>query len=281
MSPRKNILSLLACLSTTLVMSQFPVVGTWLETLYPLRSLSSGIKYIPKLDTSLSSITLYNTDLSVFRVLNIPEPPEGMQWGQPFYVTEELFDTDPTTIEYVLQRVPTEPGIASVGVYVFREDGTEVFSQDPGHLTWGPHIDVNETGPIYTEAGQTYMLIHQPLGWPPATIYALPGTLPCLDCYGSPTSGLITGGASLSDPFSGMVLQPNPAQNEVVVTFGKTGVQVDAILVMDVSGREVLRQRSTGPTVTLQVAQLATGSYTVLAVRGTDRIGSLPLIITR
>jgi len=118
---------------------------------------------------------------------------------------------------------------------------------------------------------------------PPVNIYQLPGTLPCMDCYGTPqASGLGLGTTSPSDPHSGMVLFPNPAQQEVRVQFNTGSAPADQVVVTDAAGRVVLRNATHGNAmVTLPVGQLANGQYSVTAMQGERTVGSLPLLIAR
>lgn len=69
---------------------------------------------------------------------------------------------------------------------MFREDGTTLFSQDPGSFTNGP-LFIDAYGPIFRSAQGTFMTVHTSgVKGPPVNIYQLPGTLPCMDCHGAP-----------------------------------------------------------------------------------------------
>lgn len=275
----------LVCLCPTLGKAQFPEIAQHPATIVQLQSLGSGVRFTERFNfgtQSSGSHTIYNLDLSVHRVLNYPAPPSNMQWNILGYITEELFDTDPSTIEFVMVAgSPSGPG--DFATFVFREDGTELFSQNPGSMVASIGGYLLSSNPIFSADGQSYMVLYtNSVFGQPTRIYALPGTLPCMDCYGSPTtSGIGMGGNTVTDPFSGMVLQPNPVQDEVLVSFDKDAAQADVIAILDASGREVMRQRSSSASTSLQVAHLANGTYTVLALRGGERIGSLPLVIGR
>ncbi len=286
MKPLIHLSLALGCALPTMVHAQFPEIAQHPGSIQELTTLGSGIRFIdwPVWGiTAAGSRTIYELDLSIHRVLNYPAPPSGMQWNSMSYVTEELFDTDPSTIEFVMvagTAGPNPPG--NSGTYVFREDGTQLFSQYPGNFVVSGGL--SNSYPIFAVEGQSYMVVHTTSVYgPPTRIYALPGTLPCMDCYGSPTtSGIGLGGADVADPFSGMALQPNPAQDEVMVRFTANGPRVDAIEVTDASGRTVLRQPTLDATgITLRTGQLASGAYTVIATGNGRRIGSLPLVIAR
>lgn len=281
MRTSKNLMALCSLLFWATSEAQITVVGTAPDAIFPVKTLDSGIKFKSSLIGTGSQITLYNLDLTVYRVLLFPPLPAGMTWTEVSYITQALFDTDSSNVEFALRATTTMPPV-SIATFIVREDGTVLLSQDPGHLTPDAGIGVNETGPIFSQGGQTYMLIHQPLGNGPVNVYALPGTLPCKDCYGSPIPyGLALGGGSIADPVSGMSLQPNPAQDQLQVSFDPLGTLPDAVTIIDATGREVLRQGMSGARVVLQVAHLSTGIYTVLATTGMQRVGALPLVINR
>ena len=158
-----------------------------------------------------------------------------------------------------------------------------MFSQNPGNLVNGP-IFINAYGPIFSTDQGTFMTVHtSAVDLPPVNIFQLPGTLPCIDCYGSPQGiGPGTGGTVTADPTTGMVLLPNPAQHEVHIRFNDPGVRVDHVVLMDATGREVSRAAVGDPrSITLSVAGLANGWYVVTAFRGDRPIGSLPLQVAR
>lgn len=264
---------------------QFPLVNTSSQTIFVLGSLDSGTRYIGNfnpVDGMPGTRTIYNMDLTVHRVLNYPAPPTDMRWASMGYVTEALFDTDPSTIEFTMVAMPID-GPGDFASFVVREDGGIVFSQNPGSLTNGP-LFVDADGPIFTTDEGTFMTVHtSSVNGPPVNIYQLPGTLPCMDCYGSPQSdGIGMGGTINQDPLSGMVLLPNPAQQEVWIQFNDEGLRSDRISVADASGREVLSSAVSGrQMVVLSIGQLANGRYIVTALQDERPIGSLPLLIAR
>ena len=277
----RNSLALCALLFGMNTEAQITVVGTTPGTVFPVKTLNAGIKLMDAFMAGSASITLYNLDLTVYRVLVFPAPPAGMEWQGITYITEALFDTDTATIEFALRALTPAPPMSGA-IHVAREDGTTLLSKNPGHLAWASDVGVNESTPVFAQNGQSYMLIHQPWSVGPVTVYTLPGTLPCKDCYGSPIPyGIALGGGSIVDPVSGMSLQPNPAHDELQVSFDPLGALPDAVSIIDATGREVLRQGMSGGRIVLQVAHLSSGIYTVLAITGMERIGALPLVINR
>lgn len=265
--------------------AQFQLVNSSAQSIYVLGSLSSGTRYIDRTFSDYQSAgtrTIYNLDLTVHRVLNYPAPPTDMVWASMGYITEALFDTDPSSIEFTMVAMP-QSGPGDFAAFVIREDGNVLFYQNPGSLTNGPLFN-QAYGPIFATPDGTFMTVHTGgADGPPVNIYHLPGSLPCMDCVGSPQGeGMATGGVITSNALSGMVLLPNPAQHEVRVSFNGGSARADRLTVTDASGRVVLRKAVAGnDQVVLSVAQLADGRYTVTAERGERSMGSLPLLIAR
>lgn len=263
-------------------MAQIQLVATSPESLSVLGSLSSGTRYIGPLITPQSvpgTRIIYNLDLSVHRVLNFPAPPAGMQWYSMGYITEALFDDDPSTIEFTM----VAGAGSSFATYVFREDGSVVFQRNPGNLTNGP-IFTEAYGPIFSTPEGTFMTVHTtgPVGGP-VEVYRLPGQLPCLDCYGAPQGEGVTGGGMvLEPPTHGFVLVPNPAGNDVQVVVDRSLFDPEELTVMDASGREVLRLPAAGSsTLHIPLSGLANGRYVVTLWRAAKPLGGRALLIAR
>jgi hypothetical protein len=132
--------------------AQFPQVAQFDATVFPIRSLGSGVKLIQDFDPGATTRTIYDQDLSVFRVLHYPAPPSGMEWANMGYITEELFDTDPSTIEFTL--VAYTPFFGDFATFVYREDGTQLFGQNPGNMVSAVGGSLTDFEPIYTTMGR-------------------------------------------------------------------------------------------------------------------------------
>jgi hypothetical protein len=284
MNPLRTSGLVLSALIAAQLHAQFTLVNSSPESIFVLGSLSSGTRYIGffgPVDGQPGTRTIYNMDLSVHRVLNYPAPPPDMRWASMGYITEALFDTDPSTIEFTLVAMPMD-GPGDFAVFIVREDASILFSQNPGNLTNGPLFNASY-GPIFTTDEGTFMTVHtSSVQGPPVNIYQLPGTLPCMDCFGSPMPDEIgMGGTINTDGLSGMTLVPNPAQDEVWVRFNGD-IRADALSITDASGREVFRTAITdGHPGKLSIAHLANGRYHVSAIKRDRHIGSLPLLIAR
>ncbi|MBZ0205736.1 MAG: T9SS type A sorting domain-containing protein [Flavobacteriales bacterium] len=169
-------------------------------------------------------------------------------------ITEELFDTDPSTIEFAIGSV-SDP---SVGVRVFREDGTEIFNQTPGLGMFGD-------GGVYENNGVAYMLLYESQVDGPYKVYQLPGHLPCIDCHGTPAGMVVMNG---DDASGGLTIFPNPTANEVTVQVPGRFAQKDATLLLMSSDGKVVRQYMLNgkSAFTFSVKGLAGGVYQCILV---------------
>jgi hypothetical protein len=260
-------------------LAQFVEIAQAPGVVIQISSLAYGTKLIDWFtgnQTDAGSLTIYNPDLSVYRVLNYPAPPDGMQWSSLGYVTETLFDTDESNIEFFMSA--TAIGDWSEGIFIFREDGEQLFAQNPGSMFSIAGMGYSGA-PIFTSGGQTYMVVHGMGSTGPSRIFTLPGTLPCMDCFGSP-SNLQLGGFTEPGSRSDILLFPNPAARSVTIALG--GSQADAIAVLDAAGQLVRTERIGGrQRVELSTTGLAQGRYVVLVQRAGLRLVSLPLVIER
>jgi len=267
---------------SAMAFAQFQLVATSPQDLIVLGSLSSGTRFIGPLITPASmpgTRTIYNMDLSVHRVLNFPPPPMGMQWFNMGFITEALFDDDPSTIEFTM----VAGAGSSFATYVIREDGSVLFQRTPGNLVNGP-IFTAAYGPIFSTPDGTYMTIHTggAVGGP-VEVYRLPGQLPCFDCYGAPQGeGINVGGTAPELPTHGFTLVPNPAGSEVQVIVDRSLSDPDAVSVLDAAGREVLRQPlAAGSKLVVPLSGLASGRYVVTLWKAARPLGSESLLIAR
>jgi len=277
LTSRHPFVALLFAAAAIPVHSQFVELAQSPGVVHQINSLAYGTKLIDwwgSSQTTSGSRTVYNPDLSVYRVLSFPAPPAGMRWSTIGYITETLFDIDETNIEFCL----TASGIDFSGqaVYIFREDGEQLFVQNPGSMF--AIMGMGFSGaPIFTSDNQTYMVVHGTDGNGPTRVYSLPGTLPCMDCYGSP-SNFPMGGTADAGVRSGVAVYPNPASQFVTVALG--WAQADAIDLHDAAGRLIRTERTSGnPRIQISTAGLANGRYTLAVKRAGNVIEALPLVI--
>ncbi len=267
MKSLKNTLAISMTFCVHMGFAQFPVLNTATITARPLTTLGSGQKFTSSFVGSAGTLTIYNTDLSVHRVLQWPPAPAGMNWSAIFWITEDLFDTDPSTIEFVLQahNISEPPFGAAVGIY--REDGTEIFFQDGTTLNNG-HTGTYLGYSIFNDNGVTKMLLTSGPDLETATVYQLPGQLPCMNCTGSPQgSGLMNGTGPEVLGGDGIRLFPNPTNSELNVMI-PDGSPAANIHLMDAAGRLVgVYPVSSGKNL-VPIHHLSNGTYSCQLISG-------------
>jgi len=145
------------------------------------------------------NFSLYNLDHTPYMLNIIPGVSLDSGLYDIAYITTTLFDCDSTNIEYV-----EASNTSAVPFYIFRTDGTLLFSQDS---TVGPYCvgcfdgSINKT-PIFNTPSGTKMLLAN-LYTNVWSVYSLCGTVPesikeieqnnkYVQIYPNPTSGTIT-----------------------------------------------------------------------------------------
>ena len=124
----KTLFSILAMATLTMGQAQITQVGTNTNRLLAVHSLSTGTKLLatPAPGIPYTTMILYNPDMTIYRSLVLPPPPPGSSYySYPTYFTETLFDTDPTTVEFIISIVDST---YAPGCMVIREDGTVLFT---------------------------------------------------------------------------------------------------------------------------------------------------------
>ena len=211
--------------------------------------------------------TLFDLDGTTHLSVAYPPAPAGYLWpfDGPWYVTEDLFDLDATTVEFVIQ-VPSSGGGASAFA-VLREEGTMLF-WGPGKFvlpsTLGP-FDILTASPwIFNTPQGAIMSLKDAEG--AATIYQLPGSLPCLQCDGT----LSPSGLELGEEPAGQAIEqgtfvfPNPASTSSEIVFGTSqGTTVLAVQLIGAGGALVKRflVPNGADRLSVGVGDVATGVY--------------------
>lgn len=244
-----------------------------------LHSLQVGPKVIQgELVVGQDTVTVYNFDLSVYRHLVIPAPPAGYTWSSLRFVTEALFDTDSTTLEYTLMAAGSNPG--QYHFAIVREEGTVLFSKTPG-VCWDVLGSGIEHGSpiVQTNSGAKLLLADGMNG--PSEVYALPGSMPCLPgCDGALITGVGEEFAPPSGP--GLFLFPNPADEgaEVLYQLPQGAGQAELIF-YTTAGQQVL-QLPVPPNserMHISTAQLPAGTYLYQLRAGTEVMGGPRLVV--
>ncbi len=218
-------------------------------------------------------VNIYNLDLSIYRTLTLPTPPAGYTWPSPNYVTEALFDTDPTTIEYMLTGYCDTPGQFIFGIY--REDGSALFTKTPGMaLSGGGASDFDSWPPIFQTPEGPKLLLQAGFS-APTELYSLPGEVPCISaCFPVAEENFSVNVDDLNGTQGSLSVESSAAGVAMVRYALPNGVMNGLLSVVDVQERicSVVPLDGSG-RYSLDTAHLAAGSY-MLHVQ--TRQGALP-----
>lgn len=219
------------CLIIASAKSQITQIGTvpnyYLEV-YHFKN--AGDKLVDE-NNETDSLIMYNFDGTVYKVIDIPHPNVTYSFYHIYGLSENLFDTDSNTFEYI-QNIINSSGPSYVRIY--REDGTLLFSKDS--VSWVGPIDLNKDGiPV---------MRLQNKDMPPyfTSLYTLPGKIDCIPtCSGD---GNVTGSdeEDLVNSSGNMNLSsfPNPARFATKVFYQMPqGVSFGTLIFYDLQGNEV------------------------------------------
>lgn len=146
---------------------------------------SLGYKYVLE-DISQKTIKIYNLNHSLLTTINIPTVATSSQYIIA-YLSDNLFDLN-NDIEYLVYN--TGSSTNPYRVFVFKENGTQVFYRDSAWISLGIAVgDVfNNSTVIFFNGVNTKMKIGRinnfssgnlPNKW---ELYTLPGSIPCIQC---------------------------------------------------------------------------------------------------
>lgn len=245
-------------IASHITQAQITLESTATTMLRSINSLSAGTKLMNPFETGAIS-TIYNIDLTPFRALILPTPPSGYTWSSVDYITETLFDTDDSTIEFLLTgRHDSEQGITVIG----REDGTTLFNITGSCLTFLGN-GLSEGPGIFETDGGAKMLITSDVT-NVTMVYSLPGHVPCVSsCQPAAMDFLALGSNELHPFLSGSSTFPNPANERISIEYSLPYGEVQARLVVyDATGRAALERGLTASgKYVLETAQLPNGMF--------------------
>lgn len=239
------------------ISAQFPLSNTHPGLLYVLNTINSGPLYIGPPNYTNGTRTVYDLNLAVYRILNFPPAPSGYTYMSMSYITEDLFDNDPATIEFMMGA----NGPNDSKVYVFREDGTQLFEATGAANTTGDHP------PIVSTLEASFLLV-QTTGPNQTEVYELPGQLPCTGCQGQPV-GSDGVGMQEQEGQGSILLFPNPASSLLTIQAPES-FRSQQLSIMDIHGRMVLTDRVVSGSMTIDIVGLAAGRYICMVGSGVE-----------
>jgi hypothetical protein len=225
----------------------------------------AGDKYFYQNDTT--SIEIYNLNHTLYK--SIPLPNINLYGGESsytvWYISETLFDTDSTTIEYMLTNIEHAGSVYHYHIHVYDENGNSLFFKDSviaGGSIDGEYGYINK--PVFnTDTGTKMMLMNGP----PTNqlfIYNLPGTLyiPC-DCY---TSSGVPLSVEENQGYADCILKnyPNPSGDKTIIEYKlPKGVHKASLKILSLYGEELKKYTITDmySNIELDSSELSSGNY--------------------
>ncbi|MEI6817320.1 MAG: T9SS type A sorting domain-containing protein [Bacteroidota bacterium] len=227
--------------------------------IYPFQH--AGIKIVYH-DLTGDPIRIYNLNNTLYKTITPPV------FGDFTFLSEDLFDNDPTTFEYVLQY---QDNNYVPHTRIYREDGTLLFSGDTLALSWTNGYG-SGISPIFNTDSGTFMSLQKytngnwSISPPYQVLYKLPGTLFCPACDGSNFPAThITG---IRNPGNGSNMElrafPNPSNNKTKIYYSlPEGVLEGDLILFDLLSQEKKRIRVNrySPFIEVSTSDIAAGNY--------------------
>ncbi|HBF87873.1 MAG TPA: hypothetical protein DDX39_04445 [Bacteroidales bacterium] len=169
----------------------------------PILLSHSGHKY-QFYDNNTYQLILYNLNHSIFRTINVPFNPSYNYNGSIFYVSETIFDTDSSNIEYVRLGADSVAGIYRTEI--INEDGSFLMTLDSGAV----QIAQTDSGAKMIFQATDYSTFHR------YDIYSLPGYIPTPCCNNNSINTTLTKKETQNNNFFGY---PNPTNDFVKIDY--------------------------------------------------------------
>lgn len=255
---------LLILLFSVLTISSYAQIT--LETTYATGSVAADDLRIVKLSSSgykfaindTDKIVLYNLNHTVFKTINFPSIPD--MYGEPviLYISEELFDTDPTDVEYFFLYNDAN---YTRRCRVFDESGNTLFAKDTANEVVANAFDnYHENFIVHTSSG-TKMTISDCPG-KKAYVYSLPGFLACHDCTNGVTTTRIN--TTESPTVKDISNYPNPTGSQTTIVYDlPKEVSIADLVIYSITGQEIKRFKvsSVFHDIIIDTNDLSSGTY--------------------
>lgn len=274
-------LLMLGLMFSVAALAQFTSTGLSATPILGSAQLSSGTSFIAPFE---QGFLLYDEGLTLTNIIQYPILPnlqpgrlvginvnDGSGAGDvPFdrlgYLSETLFDTDPTTQEYAVLMSNTST--SRWDLLVARTDGSVLFYLPSTAQTeyWFQSI-------VNTSSGTKLVVTYVDWSFFPETaqigqVFELPGSLPCPDCLGSElmqgsSNDLRTNTQPEKRKITPFSVHPNPSDGGVSIRYSlPIGTERAVLRMVDAHGKNVVRSTLTSNSEqTLFIPNLSPGGY--------------------
>jgi hypothetical protein len=268
----------LAIMLSATTSAQITPIGTSAHRSVLTSLRTAGIKLVGPTITSFNddSVHIYNTDLTLYATLHVPSP-DANATGHVHYITEDLFDTDPSTIEFMVWYIHPDSIGSQYSVSIYREDGTLLLQQYPGSITIGGGLSGYYEAPVYSTPNGPQLALGSGAT---QMVYSLPGQFPCPECDGTLAT---SGGEQAAPPTgAGLLLFPNPANEGAEVIYQlPQGTSTGPLVFYNTRGQMVMELpvHNTTDRVHVNTSMLAAGTYLYHLRTATEVIGGPRLVV--
>lgn len=219
---------------------------------FPIVRLSdSETKYLDDNQWNINhqnKFSLYNLDGTLFKTIVMPPKPDSSSLVYTiFWITRNLFDNDPSSIEYFVAY--TYDSVPNFGTYnevkIIREDGTVLMDEmNATNLYWPPYINKTEDGTkmtlFYKYANGIYYQTR---------VFSLPGDIPTAEQEG------------IKMQEESLILYPNPNSGSFYIRFNSAENKVRTIDLISPNGTSIGTFKSKDNTTQINVPGLPDGLY--------------------
>lgn len=259
--------SIFNCYSQITLDQTFP--GARIDVLH-LRS--AGPKFY-QYNYSAHTAIIYNLDYSVYKSFQFPTIANSTNYNV-FLISEDLFDTDSTTLEYVLSS--TDNG-GNVTLYIYREDSTlllqintvyGIIASEYGSYSSIPYVPI-----LNTDSGTKMIVSCIRNGAYTTEIYNLPGRARTECCLNSLTNSVV----HLVNQQEVMKIYPNPfAENETIEYTLPLNSKRAELIITNLNGVEIKRYSLSAIQNKMEsvTTGLAAGSYFFTIISDGNTIAS-------
>ena len=211
---------------------------------------------------SAHQFSLYNLDGSLYKTILIPAKPDSLAESTGiWFISEQLFDNDPTSIEYIIDYYwLTSPAIRHHVIRVIREDGTILLDETDGTLD---NIFGTDFSLFNTEEGAKLRIeyYNSQNDWYQNKVFNLPGIIP--------SSVLVP---SLYND-KNMALFPNPNKGSFFIRLNSEDQNQSKIELFNIEGKLIHTYVSDNQIIHINEPGLKDGIYLLKShtTSGTNR----------
>lgn len=269
----------LALALAILANGQITVIGSTPVNLWHCNTLvSAGPKLVGFYP---GSFTIYNMDLTPYLTVACPwaVASSAYDYPVPMYISEDLFDTDPSTIEFLVTGTIS----GNYGTKVFRTDGTEIFSATDYAPALSNFFAATTEPFIYNTPNGAQMNLTSVGLSGDMRVYSLPGSLGCLECDGSISGFALGGQEQIMENGNNLGAYPNPTAENTTITYDfPASVKEAWIVLFNMQGAEIKRfsVRGSGSKM-ITTADLPAATYIYQLQTIQDVLGTKRLIVVK